>query len=190
VAGLRSWTASAVPDHGTAAGRLANAGAGRPDSGPAGAADGQVGLIAARRAVLSIGPPAHLHRPFVVQLVPPDNMAAGAVPWGISSWLPADSTRQVSAETPPEELPAAADRLLAAAAGRSLVIVVRDAHRYPAAAGLASLLLAARPDATVVEMGLPIWRPAAARYLASYGAGRNNALAIAQMLGLPGAIPA
>jgi beta-N-acetylhexosaminidase len=191
VAALRSWTATAVLDHGAAAGRPANAGVGRPEPGSGGgAADGQVGLIAARRAVLSVGTPAPLHRPLVVQLVPPDNMAAGAVPWGISSWLPAGSTRQVSTETPARQFGAVADSLLADAAGRSLIIVVRDAHRYPAAAALATRLLAARPDATVVEMGLPVWRPAAARYLASYGAGRNNALAIAQMLGLPGAIPA
>ena len=50
---------------------------------------------------------------------------------------------------------------LAAAAGRSLVIVVRDAHRYPAARDLVRGLLAARPDAIVVEMGLPVWRPPA-----------------------------
>jgi beta-N-acetylhexosaminidase len=202
VAALRSWTATAVLDHSAAAGRPANAGVGRPDSGPvgyggpgpggrdastAGPADGQVGLIAARRAVLSVGTPAPLRQPLVVQLVPPDNMAAGAVPWGISSWLPAGSTRQVSTETPASQLDTVADGLLTAAAGRSLIIVVRDAHRYPAAIELASLLLAARPDATVVEMGLPVWRPAAASYLASYGAGRNNALAIAQILGLPGA---
>jgi beta-N-acetylhexosaminidase len=137
--------------------------------------------------VLSVGTPAPLRQPLVVQLVPPDNMAAGAVPWGISSWLPAGSTRQVSTETPASQLDTVADGLLTAAAGRSLIIVVRDAHRYPAAIELASLLLAARPDATVVEMGLPVWRPAAASYLASYGAGRNNALAIAQILGLPGA---
>jgi beta-N-acetylhexosaminidase len=61
---------------------------------------------------------------------------------------------------------------------------VRDAHRYPTATGLVSLLLAARPDAAVIEMGLPVWRPASATYLASYGAARSNALAVAERLGL------
>ena len=68
--------------------------------------------------------------------------------------------------------------------GRSLIIIVRDAHRYPVATGLANLLLAARPDAVVVEMGLPVWRPATGSYIASYGAARSNATAVAERLGL------
>jgi beta-N-acetylhexosaminidase len=35
-------------------------------------------------------------------------------------------------------------------------------------------------------MGLPVWRPAAGGYLASYGAARSNALAVAERLGLTG----
>jgi beta-N-acetylhexosaminidase len=174
VAELRAWTAGAIQDRGAAAGRAATTAA----------ADGQVGLAAARRAVLVAGQPEPLRRPLVVQLVPPSNMAVGSVPWGISSWLPAGSTRQVSTSTPDAQLQLVAAGLLTAAAGRSLIIVVRDAHRYPAATGLVSLLLAARPDAVVVEMGLPVWRPPAASYLASYGAARSNALAIAEVLGL------
>ena len=197
VAELRSWTAQVVPDLSPAAGRPANAGAGRPALSAAigtgaaadgqtrlAAANGQVGLAAARRAVLVLGDLPVLRQPLVVQLVPPSNIAVGSVPWGISSWLPAGSTRQVSTATPADQLGAIADRLLAEAAGRSLIIVVRDAHRYAAATGLAGLLLAARPDAAVVEMGLPVWRPPAGGYLASYGAARSNALAVAERLGL------
>jgi beta-N-acetylhexosaminidase len=117
-------------------------------------------------------------------------MAAGSVPWGISPWLPAGSTRQVAAATAAGRLPAVAASLLAEAAGRSLIIVVRDAHRYPAAIRLVSLLLDARPDAYVVEMGLPVWRPPTTRYLASYGAGHSNALAVAERLGLAPAVQA
>ena len=47
-----------------------------------------------------------------------------------------------------------------------------------------TIVLAARPDATVVEMGLPIWRPAAGAYLATYGAGYANCQAAAEILGL------
>lgn len=43
---------------------------------------------------------------------------------------------------------------------------------------------AARPDAAVVEMGLPVWRPPAALYLATYGAGRTSSRAAAEVLGL------
>jgi beta-N-acetylhexosaminidase len=185
VAELRSWTAGAILDHSAAAGRPANAGVGRPGLTLPGT-DGQLGLAAARRAILEIGQLPALHDPLVVQLEPPANIAVGSVPWGIGSWLPRASSRQVSTATPGNQLGPVADALLAEAAGRSLLIVVRDAHRYPAATGLVSRLLAARPDATVVEMGLPVWRPAAGSYVASYGAARSNALAVAERLGLTG----
>jgi beta-N-acetylhexosaminidase len=200
VAELRSWTAGAVQDQGAAQGRLANAGASRPDlASPAGESsrgadsaaatsaglgDGDIGLSAARRAVIVVGSPPPLHRPFVIQLEPRENMAVGSVPWGLASWLPAGATREVSTDVPPSQLPAVAASLLAEAADRSLIIVIRDAHRYPAAIRLVEALLAARPDAVVVEMGLPVWRPAEATYVASYGAARSNALAVAERLGL------
>jgi beta-N-acetylhexosaminidase len=198
VAELRAWTAGAVRGDGSAQGRPAIADAGRPDLSTAGAGPGgpgsgsatpaasAVGLVAARRAVQVVGTPPPLRRPLAVQLVPPSNIAVGSVPWGLGPWLPADSIRQVSTATPDSELGTVAGGLLAAAGGRSLVIIVRDAHRYPAATGLVTRLLAARPDAVVVEMGLPIWRPAAASYVASYGAAHSNAVAVAEVLGLSG----
>jgi beta-N-acetylhexosaminidase len=68
---------------------------------------------------------------------------------------------------------------------QSVIIVVRDAHRYPAARAAVDRLLSARPDAVVVEMGLPVWRPTAARsYLATYGAARTSGQAAAEILGL------
>ena len=45
-------------------------------------------------------------------------------------------------------------------------------------------MLAARPDAVVLEMGLPVWRPAGGSYLASYGAARSSSRAAAEILGL------
>jgi beta-N-acetylhexosaminidase len=36
----------------------------------------------------------------------------------------------------------------------------------------------------VVEMGLPVWRPPARVYLATYGASRTSGQAAAEMLGL------
>lgn len=76
--------------------------------------------------------------------------------------------------------------LLAEAAGRTLIIVVRDAHRHPVAARAVTLMLASRPDAVVLEIGLPVWRPAAGSYVASYGAARSNSRAAAEALGLAG----
>ena len=63
-------------------------------------------------------------------------------------------------------------------------MVVRDAHRYLAVQAVVSELTAARPDTVVLEMGLPLWRPAAGVHLATYGAARANAQAAAEVLGL------
>jgi beta-N-acetylhexosaminidase len=166
VAELRSWTAAA---------------AGRSRSG-----DDEIGLAAARRAVQVHGEPQPLHQPFVVELVPPANMAAGMVPWGLGSWVRTDSLRRISTGAADADLASSIAGLLAEAAGRSLVIVVRDAHRYPAAADVVSAILAARPDAVVVEMGLPVWRPPAGVYLATFGAARTSSRAAAEVLGLAG----
>jgi beta-N-acetylhexosaminidase len=169
VAELRSWT--------LAAGRAA---ANRASSTEA----SSIGLAAARRATLvsgSLPPPS---RPLVVQLVPPSNLAAGAVPWGLSAFVPADSYREISTGTRPPDLADQISGVLAAAAGRTLIIVVRDAHRYPVAVAAVEDMLAARPDAVVLEMGLPVWRPASGSYVASYGAARSNSRAAAEILGL------
>jgi beta-N-acetylhexosaminidase len=106
------------------------------------------------------------------------------VPWGLGSFVPPDSYRQVSTATADGDLPSVVSGLLAEADDRSLIIVVRDAHRHAVARQAVELMLAGRPDAVVVEMGLPMWRPGDASYVTSYGAGRNNARATAEILGL------
>ena len=98
--------------------------------------------------------------------------------------MPADSYREISTGTPPPDLADQISGVLAAAAGRTLIIVVRDAHRYPVAAAAVEEMLAARPDAVVLEMGLPVWRPVSGSYVASYGAARSNSRAAAEILGL------
>ena len=168
VAGLRAWTAAASSATRRAAAR-----------------DGdQIGLAAARRAVRVDGTPGPLHRPFVVEVVPPDNMAGGSVPWGLGTWVPADSLRRISTGAPEGDQASAIAAVLAAAAARSLVIVTRDAHRYPAAARVVGALLTARPDAVVVEMGLPVWRPPARLYVTTHGAAQTSSRAAAEILGL------
>jgi beta-N-acetylhexosaminidase len=104
---------------------------------------------------------------------------------------PAD--RGPADEGPADEGSADGDRvdaaaILAAAAGRSLVAVVRDAHRDEQTRSLVAALLAARPDLILVEMGLPFWRPPeGTSYLATYGASRASAHAAAELLGLASA---
>jgi beta-N-acetylhexosaminidase len=96
---------------------------------------------------------------------------------------PADGDRVNDGPADGDRVDAAA--ILAAAAGRSLVAVVRDAHRDEQTRSLVSALLAARPDLILVEMGLPFWRPPeGTSYLATYGASRASAHAAAELLGL------
>ena len=145
--------------------------------------DGEVGLQAARRAVrLLDGAAARLRAPLVVELQSPPGMAVGpSVPWGLapslSALLPGTEVRRVG------ELDANASALATAADGRSLIVVTRDAHRYTWQYALVAELAAIRPDVVVVEMGLPAWRPSgAAAFIATYGAGRSNARAAAELL--------
>jgi beta-N-acetylhexosaminidase len=170
VAELRAWTAAQDREP--------------PASGSVRGDAAAIGLAAARRALAAEGILPALERPLVIQLVPPSNLAVGTVPWGLHPWLGEDSYREISTGTAAAALPSLVTRLLAEADGRSLIVVVRDAHRHPVAADAVSRLVAARPDAVVLEMGLPVWRPAAGRYLASYGAARSNSRAAAEVLGL------
>jgi beta-N-acetylhexosaminidase len=140
--------------------------------------DRAVGLEAARRAVRVTGSPSVSANPLVLELQAPSNIAVGPVPWGFSPWVP--DTVAVDAEV------ADPGELLARATGRPLVVVVRDAHRYAGHRTLVSALVAARSDAVVVEMGLPVWRPEASAYVATYGATRANARAAAEIIGLVG----
>ncbi len=120
----------------------------------------------------------------IIEVEPRENIAAGRFGWGLGPWAPAGSVRRVTALANGEVSRDAAG-ILAAAAGRSLVAVVRDAHRDRSTRSLVNALLAARPDLVLVEMGLPLWLPPeGTSYLATYGASRASAQAAAELLGL------
>jgi beta-N-acetylhexosaminidase len=162
--------------------------------GPAHAADGHpaglvwdpggVGLVAARRALRVTGARPDLRDPVIVEIEPLPNMAAGDARWGLAGYAPADGSRRVAAAPDPVQAAAGA---LKAAAGRSLVLVVRDAHRSAATRHLVTAVLAERPDTVLVEMGVPYWQPPAGTcqtYLATFGASQANSRAAAGFLGL------
>ena len=138
-----------------------------------------IGLEAARRAVRMSGPRPVLANPLIIEVEPGENIAAGRFGWGLGPWAPDGSVSRV------QDGDGDAAGILGAAAGRSLVAVVRDAHRNPQTRSLIGALIAARPDAVLVEMGLPRWQPpAGTSYLATYGASRASAQAAAELLGL------
>lgn len=91
-------------------------------------------------------------RPYVVTLDPRPGIAAGPGPWGID--VPLAAARPGAEGVRLREGDTVVDAV-DHAAGRPLVLVVRDPHRHPWERELATQLLAARPDAVVVDMGVP-----------------------------------
>jgi beta-N-acetylhexosaminidase len=179
------------------------------------AAAAEIGLNAALRALTVSGAPlAPLTGPVsILEFVPLANNAAGtAVPWGLSpvlSELPAGSTavrfvepgaptgfagdddtaaalaavRPTLAAVP--HTPALVSEAVAAAEGRPLVLVVRDAHRHAWMASALAAVTAVRPDAIVVEMGIAYGlgeKSAGATLIATHGAALVSGLAAARLL--------
>ena len=162
------------------------------DAGGAALADASaVGLDAARRAVkLTVARDAAdvlplTGAPHVVEFAPPRNIAIGAeTPWGVGAPLDALLPGTTSVRLGADDLaglPDPAAPVLAGATGRALVLVVRDLHRHPWAAEAVSRTLAVRPDAVVVEMGLPR-AVVGGVHLATHGATRACGLAAAEIL--------
>jgi beta-N-acetylhexosaminidase len=152
---------------------------------------GAIGAEAARRALRIDGelPPA-LSGAHVVELDRPANIVAGTVRWGLAGALaaldPATSAGRLAESSGGD----AVAGTLAAAAERPLVVVVRDADRRPAQAALLHTLLAARPDAIVVDMGWPLAEPPpAATRITTFGASRASGEAAAAILVAGVAIP-
>ncbi len=150
---------------------------------------GELGLVAARRAVRvtrrSAAPVLPLSGPAsVVELAPEMNLAIDkGTPWGVgeplSRLLPGTTVARLTAA---EATGAALERLLGAAIGRPLVVVVRDAHRYAWQGEALRHLLSARPDAVVVEMGLPARADLGAAHVSTYGSARVCGQAAAEVL--------
>jgi beta-N-acetylhexosaminidase len=176
VARLRTWLAEAAPRA-----RLDGA---EPDVGRLADHGAHIGLVAARRAVHASAVPGPLADPVVLQLDAQENIAVGDVPWGLRPWVPDASIQRIPAGLAVADAAAVIRAALARAAGRGLIVVVRDAHRYPAAQAVVAGLAAARPDTVVLEMGLPLWIPPVGVHVATYGAARANAQAAAEVLGL------
>ena len=136
------------------------------------------------------GPRPALTRPVIIEVEPRENIAAGRFGWGLGPWAAAGSVRRVNAADGSgagrgHDGRSVAAGILSGAAGRSLVVVFRDAHRDASTRSLVTTLLASRPDTVLVEMGLPRWLPPeGTSYLATYGASRASAEAAAELLGL------
>ena len=125
--------------------------------------DRTAGARAAARA-LRIDGQAHLGQPpFLIDLVPPANIAAGEAQHNLAEILGVPRlvlTGAGNPEIPSDETP---------------VVVLRDAGRHAWQAEVAAQIVEMRPDAVLIETGLPGPSPApAAGYVLTYGAGRVN----------------
>ncbi|MGE5830679.1 MAG: glycoside hydrolase family 3 protein [Micromonosporaceae bacterium] len=160
------------------------AGGSAPPAG--GGSDPDLGLAAARRALRIEGTlPEALHRGIVIQLEPPATVAVGEVPWGLAPYVTGVETVRIDGNGDGGR--DRADAIAARASDRPVVVVSRDTHRHPWARSLVELLSLRHPAVVLVEMGWPTaWRPDGARaYVATYGASRANARAVAEALLLP-----
>src|SRR5258708_34209031 len=113
------------------------------------------------------------------------SIAAGQVNWGMAQPRAQRGVRVTPVEVQESQEEGQVDvvSLLARAEGQSLVLVVRDLHRHAWQAKLADSLLARRPDAVIVEMGLPQCRPKGAKpYIATSGAARVGGEAAAEVM--------
>ncbi|MFH8439882.1 glycoside hydrolase family 3 protein [Streptomyces sp. NPDC018026] len=166
--------------------------AGLRASGAAGevAGDG-IGHVAARRAVRLTGAARAAlpltAAPHVVELAPVTNMAIGKeTPWGVAEplreRLPGTTSVRVRGQELEQGTVALESCALEPAVGRPLVIVARDAARHPWMSRAVTGLTAARPDAIVVEMGLPGDGSAAAAQIFTHGASAASGVAAAEAL--------
>ncbi|KUL30399.1 glycoside hydrolase family 3 protein [Streptomyces regalis] len=142
-----------------------------------------VGLTAARRA-LKLTAAADFtplaEAPYVVAFTPVANIAVGdETPWGVAAelarLLPGTETGSFAGKDAGREA-------LGAAGDRRIVAVVRDEHRHPWMQTALDVLLTARPDTIVVEMGVPQAAPRGTLHIATHGAARVCGRAAAEVI--------
>jgi beta-N-acetylhexosaminidase len=173
VAAVRSGRLS-MDRIGEAAASLGQLGLGLPR--PNGIPRSTVGADAARRALRVEGAVGLDGAPLVLELVPDPNIAAGPR----AGWL----AELVRRRWPSAELlRLGPDDPVPAAGPRPLVVVVQNGGRHAWQRQMTETLAAGRPDAVVVETGLPNWRPeGVAGVVITHGAGRASLEAALELL--------
>jgi beta-N-acetylhexosaminidase len=143
--------------------------------------DRTIGAVAARRALLVRGDVAVDGAPLVVELEPEPMVAAGPAMHGLGNAI--RDRRPESAVVSVSDAATDAGEVARSAEGRPLVLVLRDAARHSWQQSVASGVIALRPDAVVVETGLPGWIPEhVTASIETHGAGRVSLEAAADLL--------
>jgi len=118
--------------------------------------DRSVGLTAARRALSAVGDTSVSPGARVVELRATANIAAGEAEHSLAATVVREGDAVPEAD----------------------VFVVRDAHRHPWMQAAADV-----PGAVVVETGVPVWHPSAARgHIVTYGGSKASYEAVAELL--------
>ncbi|MFJ6080021.1 glycoside hydrolase family 3 protein [Streptomyces sp. NPDC092369] len=164
-----------------------SAGLAHADGG--GTTGGDIGFAAARRAIRLTGAVTAAlplaAAPHVVEFAPTANLAIGReTPWGVAAPLSERLPGTTAVRVRRQELQPATLRACALepAAGRPLVVVVRDVSRHTWMADALADVIAARPDAIVVEMGLPGTGLSGAVQIFTHGATAASGVAAAEVL--------
>ena len=158
----------------------------------AGSGGAVLGAFAAARALDLRGPlPTPAAPPVVATFDPPPTVAVGRrTPWGIAGLLADRVPGTVQVTVTPDTCDDAGLARVLAHPDRPLILVVRDAARHAWITAGLDRALARRPDAGVVEMGLPGERRPGAWHLATYGPSLASATAaVTLLLGGPAAPP-
>ena len=148
------------------------------------AARREPGLRAARRALLCAGNPRLGPSPVVVEWIPQPSVAVAPGGARLADMIAHHDpgTTVIRASEPPADVAG----LLQTVQRRPLALVVRDAHRHPWIAAAVAAVLDRRPDAVVVETGIPAARPATAGgYIATFGSARVNLQAASEVMLAP-----
>lgn len=116
--------------------------------------DQEIGLTAARRGLVITGAPTLTGPPLVVDLVVSPSIAVGDVPWGLGPVL-ADLVPGTSVLRVAQRDGMTAGTIAEAAGGRPVVVVTRDAQRYPWVVDLVGGLATLGLDLIRVETGVP-----------------------------------
>ncbi|MFC7487099.1 glycoside hydrolase family 3 protein [Knoellia sp. CPCC 206453] len=164
--------------------RLRQAAAGEVAAASSGASHNAAGVEAARRAIVVHGPRRTIEMdepPTVIELGAPSNIAVGdetltGIATAVAGRWPGTRTTVVISE---RELVDA----LPTADGHTLWVSVRDPHRHGWMAPALATLLAARPDAVVIDTGWPGWTaPAGTTDVVTHGAARVTAEQVVHLL--------
>ncbi|WP_328460179.1 glycoside hydrolase family 3 protein [Actinoplanes sp. NBC_00393] len=184
---LAAWTTARQTETGARA--IADAAAGN-EVAVLGSRGSAVGFAAARKAIkVTVADDRRTLPvtgvPHVVEFAPPRNIAIGSeTPWGLGApladLLPGTTSRRLTADDL-AGLADPAEPVLAGAAERPVVLVVRDVHRHPWIAETLTRVLELRPDAIVVEMGIPE-TVLGGVHIATYGATRALGRAAAEII--------